>query len=293
MRQFSKDGMFARITLVLVIAVLSLAGGCASFPKKELQEAEEAIAEARSSEAERFAPAEWKAAQSTQQEAESLANSGEFDEAREKAIAAKAAAVAAVDAAEKNREIFEENERKRKEEEARRAAEEAARLQAEKEAAEAAEADPFGFEEEDAFGFEEEGGDDPFASEFGEEFPEEQEAAAAGAGETGTTEEEVAFQEETLAEPEPEPMPASPYTGETRIYQVQRYDTLARIASKPDVYGDGDLWYILYDANRDVIEDPDLLPRVEIVIPLNPTDAQKEEARRINREHVPNLWDGM
>lgn len=286
MRQFSKDGMFARITLVLVIAVLSLAGGCASFPKKELQEAEDAIAEARSSEAERFAPAEWKAAQSTQQEAESLANSGEFDEAREKAIAAKAAAVAAVDAAEKNREIFEENERKRKEEEARRAAEEAARLQAEKEAAEAAAAEAA---EKDPFGFEE--GEDPFASEFDEFSTEEEAAAGAGAGETETTEEELAFQEETLAEPEP--MPAGPYTGETRIYQVQRYDTLAKVAAQPDVYGDGDLWYILYDANRDVIKDPDLLPRVEIVIPLSPTDAQKEEARRINREHVPNLWDGM
>ncbi|MCB0220227.1 MAG: hypothetical protein KDH09_11070, partial [Chrysiogenetes bacterium] len=90
-----------------------------------------------------------------------------------------------------------------------------------------------------------------------------------------------------------EPMPASPYTGESRPYQVQRYDTLAKIAARADVYGDGDLWYIIYDANRDLIKDPDLLPRVEIMIPTSPSEAQKEEARRINENHVPNLWDGM
>ena len=270
---------------LLILTVLLT--GCATLPKAELEAADEAIAKAEAAEAERFAPAEWNAAVGTKQEAEQLVNNGEFSEARDKAVAATAAAKAAVTAADKNRAIFEENERKRQEEEAR--------LQAEREAAEAAAAqDPFAFDDEGA---------DPFAEEF-DDFPAENEAAA---GEEDAFAEE--FEEETIAAPPPvaaapKPEPVTPpppapapapvassYSGESRPYMVQRYDTLAKVAYKQ--YGDGKLWYIIYNANRDLIKDPDLLPRVEIMIPVSPSEGEKEEARRINENHVPNLWDGM
>ena len=231
MRQNRNRGVLNWLSLALGLLALVLVQACASLPKKELQEADEAIAEAEAAQAERFAPAEWNAAVNTKEEAEQLVNVGEFGDARDKAVAATAAAKAALDTADKNRAVFEENERLRLEEEARRAEEEA-RLQAEREAAEAAAA------AEDPFAFDEGEGADPFASEF-DDFPMEDEAAAGGAADGSATveEEAFAFEEETIAEPEPEPepvyaepepMPASPYTGESRPYQVQRYDTAAR-----------------------------------------------------------------
>ena len=43
----------------------------------------------------------------------------------------------------------------------------------------------------------------------------------------------------------------------SRTYTVMRRDTLSRIADL--IYGDSKQWRKIFDANRDVIEDPDLI----------------------------------
>jgi len=110
---------------------------------------------------------------------------------------------------------------------------------------------------------------------------------------------QVAVTEAVPAEapPPPPPPPATADeipsgTGETRSYSVHRYETLSDIAARADVYGEADLWPILFDANRDLIRDPDRLPRVTIRIPLDVSDADKASARERARSHTFNLWDG-
>ena len=118
LRQNQNRGFLNWFSLALGLLALVLVQACASLPKKELEEADEAIAAAEAAEAERFAPAEWNAAVNTKEEAEQLVNVGEFGDARDKAVAATAAAKTAAEVADKNRTIFEENERLRQEEEA-------------------------------------------------------------------------------------------------------------------------------------------------------------------------------
>ena len=43
----------------------------------------------------------------------------------------------------------------------------------------------------------------------------------------------------------------------TNIYVVVKGDSLSRIAQR--AYGDGNKWRKIYEANRDVIKDPDLI----------------------------------
>lgn len=69
--------------------------------------------------------------------------------------------------------------------------------------------------------------------------------------------------------------PASPQTGpghgtpEFTEYVIQRQDTLSDIAKA--MYGKSSLWRLIYDANRDVIPDPDHLKLgTTIRIPKNP-----------------------
>ena len=54
---------------------------------------------------------------------------------------------------------------------------------------------------------------------------------------------------EAMAEPEPEP--------EMTNYVVNRNDTLWDIAAKPEVYGNADMWPLLWKANKDKIKHPD------------------------------------
>ncbi len=54
---------------------------------------------------------------------------------------------------------------------------------------------------------------------------------------------------EKMAEPEPEP--------EMTNYTVNRNDTLWDIAAKPEVYGNSDMWPLLWKANKDKIKTPD------------------------------------
>lgn len=51
-----------------------------------------------------------------------------------------------------------------------------------------------------------------------------------------------------------------------RTYVVKSGDSLSRIAKS--IYGDGNAWHRIYDANRDTIKDPDLIhPGQELTIP--------------------------
>jgi len=54
----------------------------------------------------------------------------------------------------------------------------------------------------------------------------------------------------------------------SRRWSVRRGDSLWRISSRDDVYGDGTKWPRLYESNRGLIRDPDLIfPGQELSIP--------------------------
>jgi LysM repeat protein len=70
-------------------------------------------------------------------------------------------------------------------------------------------------------------------------------------------------------EPPPPPPPTPPPTPEPTTYVVQPGDTLWRIAAK--VYGDGSLWRIIFEANRDTLSDPGRIrPGQVLKIPPKP-----------------------
>ncbi|MGH9201300.1 MAG: LysM peptidoglycan-binding domain-containing protein [Vicinamibacterales bacterium] len=59
---------------------------------------------------------------------------------------------------------------------------------------------------------------------------------------------------------------AAPAQLQTRTYTVQKGDSLSRIAKRE--YGDAQQWRRIYDANRDLIKDPDLIqPGWTLTIP--------------------------
>jgi hypothetical protein len=50
-------------------------------------------------------------------------------------------------------------------------------------------------------------------------------------------------------------------------YIVHRHDCLWEIAAKPAIYGDSFQWPLLFKANRDAIQDPDLIyPRQDLKV---------------------------
>jgi nucleoid-associated protein YgaU len=53
----------------------------------------------------------------------------------------------------------------------------------------------------------------------------------------------------------PSPAPASPSTA--RTYTVVKGDTLSKIAKS--IYGDANKWRKIYEANTDVLKNPDLI----------------------------------
>jgi nucleoid-associated protein YgaU len=57
-----------------------------------------------------------------------------------------------------------------------------------------------------------------------------------------------------VATPEPTPAPAAP-----QRYSVSKGDTLWGISGKQDVYGDNFQWPLIFKANRDQIQDPDII----------------------------------
>jgi nucleoid-associated protein YgaU len=64
------------------------------------------------------------------------------------------------------------------------------------------------------------------------------------------------------------PGPAAPESEGRLRWSVRRGDSLWRISSRDEVYGDGTKWRRLYESNRGSVRDPDLIfPGQELSIP--------------------------
>ncbi len=65
-------------------------------------------------------------------------------------------------------------------------------------------------------------------------------------------------------------------------YVVKRHDTLWAIAGKSSVYGDPFEWPLLFKANRDKIQDPDLIyPKQKFSVVRTVTSAEKAKAEEL------------
>jgi nucleoid-associated protein YgaU len=68
-------------------------------------------------------------------------------------------------------------------------------------------------------------------------------------------------------------------------YTVRRGETLPQIAAQPEIYGDAQLWPLIYRANRDQIRNPRVVwPGQNLKIPRNLDRADLAEARRYAAE---------
>jgi nucleoid-associated protein YgaU len=81
-----------------------------------------------------------------------------------------------------------------------------------------------------------------------------------------------------------EPTEAAPKT-EVLHYTVVPHDTLWDIAGRSKMYGDSFQWPLIFKANRDKIQDPDLIyPKQDFEVQKNiPSDAVSE-ARKLSSE---------
>jgi nucleoid-associated protein YgaU len=71
-------------------------------------------------------------------------------------------------------------------------------------------------------------------------------------------------------------------------HTVRRGETLPLISALPEVYGDSQLWPLLYRSNRDQIRDPkNLWPGQVLRIPRNSSREDLAEARRYSMEKRP------
>ena len=85
------------------------------------------------------------------------------------------------------------------------------------------------------------------------------------------------------AKPAPTPAPKPIELVET--YSVGEGETLWTISAQPQVYGEGLLWPLLYQANRDQIKDPrQIFPGQALGIRRDMTKEELEEARQRARE---------
>ncbi len=77
-------------------------------------------------------------------------------------------------------------------------------------------------------------------------------------------------------------------------YTVQPGDSLWGIAARPAIYRDPLLWPILYQGNRDRLDDPDMIfPRQELVVPRGYSQDDADIARHRARNRGPwRLGDG-
>ncbi|MEJ2470420.1 MAG: LysM peptidoglycan-binding domain-containing protein [Desulfuromonadales bacterium] len=82
--------------------------------------------------------------------------------------------------------------------------------------------------------------------------------------------------------PEPKTTPVVEYSAE---YTVGEGETLWTISAQPEVYNEGLLWPLLYQANRDQIKDPrEIFPGQVLSIRRDMTTEEREEARQKARE---------
>jgi len=70
-------------------------------------------------------------------------------------------------------------------------------------------------------------------------------------------------------------------------YTVVRGDNLWNIAKKPQHYGNGFAWPMIYKANRDKIKDPDLIYPKQIFKIPNLTEEEKAKYDKIRRNYKP------
>jgi nucleoid-associated protein YgaU len=95
-------------------------------------------------------------------------------------------------------------------------------------------------------------------------------------------------QKQTAAKPAAKPAPVP--TPKPQIEMVDKYivgegETLWTISAQPQVYGEGLLWPLLYQANRDQIKDPrQIFPGQTLDIRRDMTSEEQEEARQRARE---------
>ena len=86
------------------------------------------------------------------------------------------------------------------------------------------------------------------------------------------------------AKPAPVPTP-KPQIEMVDEYSVGEGETLWTISAQPQVYGEGLLWPLLYQANRDQIKDPrQIFPGQSLGIRRDMTSEEQEDARQRARE---------
>ena len=79
-------------------------------------------------------------------------------------------------------------------------------------------------------------------------------------------------------------------------YTVRQDDSLSGISNKDRVYGDWQMWPLIYDANRSQINDPDLIhPGQQFDVPQDATAEQRVDAQmRGAAKHAPyDFYDGQ
>lgn len=122
----------------------------------------------------------------------------------------------------------------------------------------------------------------PPDEEIGEEFQSPAEEMAA--------EEELPPPEEEELPPPPseEMVKATTKPSSTSRYSVASGDSLWKISGKSKIYGDAFRWPLLFKANRDIIEDPDLIyPRQKLSIKKNYSQTEINDAIEKAKETPP------
>ena len=89
---------------------------------------------------------------------------------------------------------------------------------------------------------------------------------------------------------------SKPYNSEKPSnYVVEDGDSLSAISDQDKIYGDWKLWPLIYDANRNQINDPDLIhPGQDLGIPRDYSNQQEGDARTraVNKTPVVDFYDG-
>lgn len=78
-------------------------------------------------------------------------------------------------------------------------------------------------------------------------------------------------------------------------YEVRRGDSLSTISGQEQIYGNWQMWPLIYNANRNQIKDPDLIyPNQRLGIPRAYSDQEATDAQNQARNRSPySLYDGQ